>query len=214
MEQGTALQQRELNSLLAFYPEEQINKLLEHKDKLDKIIKAFDKMSAVAFSSTVVMTCSSYSCPYKDVCILLKNDLAPSGSACPVEKKIVSELECDIVNSLKIDRNDPIEMELLWDLIDLKLIDMRSSGYMKDGSVTQKIETKMGPSVSIREEISPALEIKLDLKRVKHSIIDSFVATRRAKKKYGMNNDANTLEDMIMSAINNKRDNDSEDSIS
>ena len=211
-EKETAIQTiPNLNELITYYPEDQVERLLEHKDKLDKIIKAFDRLSSTAFTSTAVMTCNSRTCPYRDVCILLKNNIAPESGACPIEKKIIAELECDIVQSLKIDRNDPIEMELLWDLIDLKLIDMRASGYIKNGAVVQVIETKVGQAVSTREELCPAIEVKLDLKRVKHTIIDSFVATRRAKKKYGMSNDASTLEEMLMSAINNKKDSDIED---
>lgn len=194
-----------LNDLLAYYPEDQVEMIMEHKDKFNKVLKTFDKMSNTIFSSTVVMTCASRTCPYRDVCILLKNEIAPEGGACPVEKKVIAELEFDVINSLKIDRNDPIEMELLWDLIDLKLLDMRASGYMKNGSVVQVVESKIGHASSTREELAPALVIKMDLKRIKHSIIDQFVATRRAKKKYGMSNDSKTLEEMLMTEISRKK---------
>lgn len=190
----------DVKALLAVYPEEAAEQILTNKKKLKKVIEAFKGMRQYTTTNTLIMTCDLYTCPYKSVCILAKNDMAPQGYPCPVEKKIVLELESDVVQSLGIDRNDPIEMEMLWDLIDTKLLDMRSSGALKNGLVTQKVEQQVAKVTQVKEEISPTLEIKLDLKRLKHQIIDSFVATRRAKKKYGMQNDVGTIETLVMQA--------------
>lgn len=195
-----------LQSLLAVYPEELADKILANRKKLDKVIKVFQSVKNYTDTNTIIMTCNSTSCPYKDVCILKLNGMAPDSFPCPVEKKLVLELETDIIEALEIERNDPIEMELLWDLIDLKLIDMRTSGALKDGKVVQIVQQQVAKVSQTKEELSPALIIKLDLKRVKHSIIDSFVATRRAKKKYGMQNDVGTIEALVMAAAAKKRE--------
>jgi hypothetical protein len=192
----------EVKTLLQIYPPEMYSTLLNNKDKLDKIAKAMNGMSRDVCISTIIMKCSN-TCIYKDVCILFKNELAPLGFPCPVEKKVIMDLEYDIVKSLDIDRNDPIEMEMLWDLIDTKILDMRSSGALSDGRLTQIVEQKVGQAIVSREEMSPNVEIKLELKKLKHSIIDSFAATRRAKKKYGMQSDVRTLEAMIKEAAAN-----------
>jgi len=194
-----------IQSLLAVYPEEVAEKILANRKKLDKVIKVFQSVKNYTDTNSIIMTCRPNECPYKDVCILKLNDMAPDSYPCPVEKKIVIELESDVAASLGIDRNDPIEMELLWDLIDIKLLDMRTSGALKDGKVTQIVKQQVAKVEQTKEELSPALLIKLDLKRVKHSIIDSFVATRRAKKKYGMQNDINTVEALIMAAASKRR---------
>lgn len=186
----------DLRALLSVYPEEQADKILKNKDKLRRIIKVFSNVTGYCSTSASIMTCHS-SCPHSASCILRKQDMAPFGYPCPIERKLVAELQCDIAKSLEIDSNDPIEMELLWDLIDTKLLDMRSSGALRDGSVVQVVESSIGKMTTSRQEIAPALEIKLDLKRLKHSIIDQFVATRRAKKKYGMQNDSNILEQLL-----------------
>lgn len=190
----------DIKELLAVYPEEAAEKILANKKKLKKVISAFKGMKQYCSTNTVIMTCNIRTCPYKNVCVLAKNDMAPEGYSCPVEKKIVLELESDVVQSLGIDRDDPIEMEMLWDLIDTKLLDMRSSGALKNGLVTQTVEQQVAKVTQVKEEISPNLEVKLDLKRLKHQIIDSFVATRRAKKKYGMQNDVGTIESLVMQA--------------
>lgn len=197
----------EIQSLLAVYPEEAADKILANKKKLAKVIKVFNsKMKTYTDTNTIIMKCDVNKCPFRDVCILNINGMAPDGYPCPVEKKLVIELEADIVQSLGIDRNDPIEMELLWDLIDTKLLDMRTSGFLKDGSVTQLVTQQVAKVTQTKEELSPTLLIKLDIKRLKHSIIDSFVATRRAKKKYGMQNDVGTIESLIIAAARKNQD--------
>jgi len=196
----------DIQCLLAVYPEEVAGKILTNKKKLGRVISVFKSMKNYTDTNTIIMSCNSLTCPYKDVCILKLSDMAPDGYPCPVEKKLVIELESDIVASLGIDRNDPIEMELLWDLIDTKLLDMRTSGFLKDGSVTQVVTQQVAKVVQTKQELSPTLLIKLDIKRLKHSIIDSFVATRRAKKKYGMQNDVGAIETLIMAAARKNRD--------
>lgn len=196
----------ELEALIAIYPEEQYEKLLSNKHKLEKVLKLFNEIGSSAAKSVMLMTCNVLTCPYKDSCVLLKNDIAPDGYACPIEKKIVSELEFDVIENLKIDKNNPIEMELLWDLIDTKLLDMRTSGFLRDGSVIQVVSTTVGKMETSRQDLSPAIEIKLELKKLKHSIIDSFVATRRAKKKYGMSQSSQSLEDLLRNAAGMKKD--------
>ena len=196
----------EIKSLLAVYPEEAAEKILANKKKLSKVISVFKSVKNYTDTNTIIMTCNTGTCPYRDVCILKINDMAPDSYPCPVEKKLVLELETDIIQSLGIDRNDPVEMELLWDLIDTKLLDMRTSGFLKNGAVTQVVTQQVAKVVQTKEELSPALMIKLDIKRLKHSIIDSFVATRRAKKKYGMQNDIGTIETLILAAAKKNRD--------
>ena len=196
----------DIQSLLAVYPEEAAGKILANKKKLKKVINVFKRMRNYTDTNTIIMNCDSKTCPYKAVCILNLNDMAPDGYPCPVEKKLVLEIESDLIESLGIERNDPIEMEMLWDLIDTKLLDMRTSGFLKDGAVTQTVTQQVAKVVQTKEELSPTLTIKLDIKRLKHSIIDSFVATRRAKKKYGMQNDVGTIEALILGAVAKKKD--------
>ena len=195
----------DIAGLLQIYPSEMATLLLSNKEKLLKISKSLGGLTKSICLNTIIMKCTE-TCLYKDICELFKNELAPFNYPCPVEKKVIIDMEFDIVRSLDIDRSDPIEMEMLWDLIDTKLLDMRSSGALKDGKLTQVIEQKVGQAIVTREELSPNIEAKLELKKLKHSIIDSFVATRRSKKKYGMQNDQRTIEQMIKEAASNVED--------
>lgn len=205
-EQHLAVIKREnpdLKELIELYPPDMIDKLMANKKKLVKISSCLEKgLTKYASASSMLMRCTDH-CIFRDICIFAKEDMAPYGHDCLVEKKVISELENDLVVSLKIDRNDPIEMEMLWDLIDTKLLDMRASGRLKDGSLVQVVEMNVGKASTTKEEVSPVLETKLEIKKLKHAIIDSFIGTRRAKKKYGMNNDTNALEQMILEAAKN-----------
>jgi hypothetical protein len=193
----------ELTSFLQIYPSEMASTLINNKEKLLKVIKGLTNLTKNTCVNTMIMKCTN-ECIYKDICELFKNELQPTNYPCPIEKKVIIDMEYDIIQSLDIDRNDPIEMEMLWDLIDAKLLDMRSSGALKNGKLTQTVEQKIGKDLVVtREELSPNIEAKLELKKLKHSIIDSFAATRRAKKKYGMQSDGGTLEQMIRDAAQN-----------
>lgn len=194
----------DIQGLLAVYPEEAAEKIISNKKKLHRVMEAFKNIRSYTDTNAIVMTCNDRTCPYRDVCILVKNGMAPNGYACPVERKIVAELEADIIEALDIDRNNPIETELLWDLIDAKLLDMRASGALKGGSLVQLVQQQVAKVTQTKEEMSPTLLLKIELKKLKHSIIDSFVATRRAKKKYGMVSDVNTLESLIVAAAKKK----------
>jgi hypothetical protein len=194
----------DLLSLLQIYPKEAIATLTNNKDKLHEITLCMNNASAYASINALVMTCKE-GCPYSSICVFAKNSMQPTSFSCPLEKKIVSQLEADIRITLDIDSNNPIEMEMLWDLIDAKLLDMRASAALKDGKLVQIVEQKIGPQTVSREELSPNMEAKFELKKIKASIIDAFVASRRSKKKYGMNSDASTLETLIMKAAQNVR---------
>jgi len=198
----------EIENLLSVYPEEYIETLLANREKIDKALKAFNSISSYSMINITVMQCNIKTCPYKSSCILLKSNIAPDGYNCPVEMKLVLDLETEVIYSLKIDKNNPIEMELLWDLIDAKLIDMRASGFLKDGAVTLESTIMIGKNECTKVEPSPAIELKLEIKKLKHSIIDQFLATRRAKKKYGMSNDDRSIEQILRDEINRSKDSD------
>jgi len=189
-----------LNSLLLMYPEECLDKLIKNKEKLYKIAKMFDNGLANVTTSIMLMQCRSETCPYKLTCPLLKAGIQPEGYFCPIEKKITNELEITLTQALDIDPQDTIEMELLYDFIDAKLLDLRTSGMLADTSLVQEI-TKEGRNGSvISKDVAPEFTIKMDLKNLKTRILNEFMATRLSKRRYGVVG-ANTMEDIIKSAM-------------
>jgi hypothetical protein len=195
------LENPNLSSLIAIYPEDQLDKVIANKDKLNKIISSFTNVARGGTISAIVMVCKVMTCPYRDICVLLKNGIAPEGGSCPIEKKMVMEIENETIEFLGIDRNNPIEIELLWDLIDSKILDLRASALMRSGELTNNMVTRDKDFESSKIELKPELLAKIELKKLKHSIIDAFVASRRAKKKYGANQTGNALEELLKKSV-------------
>ena len=187
-EERLVLNDQSLQSLLAVYPEEQIHKLVANRDKLNKIAKLLDgNINSMVTKASTIMVCKQKKCPFKTSCILAKSDLAPEGYPCPIERQIVAEIESSIVNDLDIDTQNTLEMELLYDFIDAKMLDMRASGFLATDGIVQHIETKVGPSMVSSKDIAPEFKIKVELKKLKFQILEEFMATRKSKKKWGIN---------------------------
>lgn len=191
-----------IRDLISYYPEEYLSKLVENRDKLNKISKYFSYLKDNLTKATLAMTCNNEKCPYRVSCILLKNGLAPVGEKCPIEQKLIVELESSLVTELSIDKQNTIEMELLYDLIDAKLLDMRTSGMISSDSVIQTVIEHTQNGMKSYKDIAPEFKIKIQLKTLKSSIYEEFLATRRAKKKYGLGGNEQSVYQSIKNAIN------------
>jgi len=194
-----------IDDLVGVYPEEAINKLIENKDKLKAIAKKFNGTFGSVAKAIIFMKCNTVTCPYRTSCLLIKNNLAPEGYQCPIEAKIAAEIEFSVTKELDIDTHNSIEMELLYDFIDAKLLDMRTSGMLANGCLVQDVHAiSEGREVVTSRDISPEFKIKMDLKRLKSSILEDFMATRKAKKRYGINTDKNAVEELVRKAMGQK----------
>lgn len=193
--------QLNLDELLSVYPEEAISKLIANKDKLNKIANIFTNTIGAVSIGAVIMKCNPVVCPFKSSCVLLANNMAPVGYSCPIEKKIAMTLESSVIEDLEIDTQNTMEMELLYDLIDVKILDLRSSGMLADSSIVQVIEQESKIGSSRHKEIAPEFEVKIELKKLKFAIMEEFMATRKAKKKYGVGGSDNSIEAMIKAAM-------------
>jgi len=193
-----------IHNLLDVYPVEVYDKLLKNKEKLLKIAESFKDVTKGVSKAVMLMKCQGQKCVHATSCVLLKNDLAPEDYYCPVEMKVTMELETSLVDELEIDPQSTIEMELLYDLIDAKLLDMRSSGLLSKGGLIQQITVSAGKNTITTNDIAPEFKIKMDIKKLKHSIMNDFIATRRAKKRYGLGTGQGGLEDIIKEALERK----------
>ncbi len=191
----------DLSPLLSMYPEEALNKLIKNKDKLAKLSALFsDGAISTVSTSVMLMRCDSDNCPYKVSCPLLKHGVAPTGYTCPIEKKISSELEITLIKDLNIDPQDTVEMELLFDFIDAKLLDMRTSGMLANSSLVQEITKEGRGGATMSRDVAPEFTIKMDLKTLKSKLLNEFMATRLAKKRYGIQGNT-SMEDIIKNAM-------------
>lgn len=191
-----------LEELLSVYPEEVMDKLIANKEKLAQVAEAFKNTLSTVTQAAMVMKCDPKKCPFKRSCVLIKYDLTPDGCSCPVELKLCMELESAIMQELEIDSQSTIEMELLYDFIDAKLLDMRTSGLIGDSSVVQWITIDNGKAINRYKDVAPEFKVKMDLKKLKANILEEFMATRKAKKRYGLQSNDNTFEKIVKHAMN------------
>lgn len=197
-----------LEDLVKFYPEEEVGKLLDNKERLDKITHFFQNTTKNVVTAVLAMKCNPRTCPHRNSCVLAKNNIAPEGYQCPIEKKVISEVSASVMEELDIDPQSTIEMEQLYDLIDAKLLDMRTSGMIAETTLVQEITSRSGNNVTSYREIAPEFKIKMDLKRLKASILDEFMATRRSKKRYGLNASEKGYESIVREAMRIKAEKD------
>jgi len=193
----------DLSPLLSMYPEEALHKLIKNKDKLQKISNMFESGMASVSTSIMLMRCNGDECPYRLSCPLLKADIQPEGYYCPIEKKLSNELEIDLIRDLNIDPQDTVEMELLFDFIDAKILDMRTSGMISNTGLVQEITKEGRGGATMSKDIAPEFLIKMDLKNLKNKLLNEFMGTRLAKKRYGIVG-TNSMEDIIKNAMEGK----------
>ena len=191
----------DLSPLLSMYPEEALHKLIKNKDKLQKLSQLFESGITAVSTTVMLMRCSKEDCPYSLTCPLLKADLAPEGYTCPIEKKLSNELELTLCKDLNIDPQDTVEMELLFDFIDAKLLDMRTSGMLANTSLVQEITKEGRGGATMSRDVAPEFTVKMDLKNLKSKLLNEFMATRLAKKRYGITG-SSSVEDIIKNAMN------------
>lgn len=206
----------EVNALLQFYPEEAKEKLMKNKEKITNVAKSFANLSIDGVTvATTVMRCDPEKCPHRSVCILAKNEIAPNGYPCPIETKVFHQLKTDLMSTLEIDPINAIEMELLNNLIDMKLLDLRASSAMNNGEVitlassTMKNEKAGIENTSTRFELHPAFILKQEVYEIKMDIMESFIGTRRAKKKFGVLDKKLSMEEVLMNSIKAKKETES-----
>ena len=190
----------DLSPLLSMYPEEALHKLVKNKEKLSKLSKMFEAGISSVTTSIMLMKCNKDDCPYKLSCPLIKADIAPEGYTCPIEKKLSNELELTLTKDLNIDPQDTVEMELLFDFIDAKLLDMRTSGMLANTSLVQEITKEGRGGATMSRDVAPEFTIKMDLKTLKSKLLNEFMATRLAKKRYGIQS-GSSMEDIIKNAM-------------
>jgi len=190
----------DLTPLLAVYPEEELLRLIKNKDKLKQLSEIMNRGMMNISATVIVMKCDSTECPYKMSCPLLKAGLAPDGYACPIEKKMINELELALTDALDIDTADTVEMELLYDFIDAKVLDLRTSGMLANTSLVQEITKEGRGGATMSKDVAPEFTIKMDLKTLKSKLLNEFMATRLSKKRYGVNT-SNSMEDIIKNAM-------------
>lgn len=199
--------QDRVRSILALRMNQYNNIELTEEEAIN-IAKSFVNIE-LGSSSNLVMICNRQKCLYKDRCELFHVNKAPEGRECLYENKIMSNALDQYILSLGIDINNYPEMVMVNQLVEYELIEFRCNAILSYDHVNLKMKSVVGIDVEgnviTKEDISHALQIKMQVFKNKQQLLESFTATRKEKyKKQAALKEAKEGHAKVVSAMKNK----------
>jgi hypothetical protein len=186
----------------------QYNNLDITDDEAKGIARAFVNIE-LGSSTNLVMICSKSKCLYRDRCELFHMNKAPEGLECLHENKVMSNSLDQYITSLGIDINNYPEMVMVNQLVEYELIEFRCNAILSHDHINLKMKSVVGIDVEgnviTKEDISHALQIKMQVFKNKMQLLESFTATRKEKyKKQAALKEAKEGHAKVLSAMKNK----------
>lgn len=132
-------------------------------------------------------------CPGPEKCLMRKRcpltERFPIGRACPLEVGYIKEKTRNYIEALSVKADNPYEMALINNLVELDVMEYRANIALSDDSedgsrLLRKDyhETKTGALVEMVGP-HPLLEVKERIQRKRLQILESFTATRKEEYK-------------------------------
>lgn len=138
-------------------------------------------------SSNLVMICSRTKCIYRDRCPLYTSNKCPEGLECILENKILGNSFDQYVQTLEVGLENYPELVLVNQLVEYELIEFRCNAILSYDHTNLKMKSVIGIDVDgnviTKEDISHALQIKMQVFKNKIQLLESFTATRKEKYK-------------------------------
>lgn len=178
------------------------------EDEARGIAKSFLNIE-LGSSTNLVMICDKKKCLYKSRCELYVADKCPEGMECLHENKIMATALDQYVSSLGVDTNNYPEMVLINQLVEYELIEFRCNIILSNDHVNLKMKSVVGIDVDgnviTKEDISHALQVKMQVFKNKMQLLDSFTATRKETyKKQAALKEAKEGHAKVVSAMKSK----------
>lgn len=156
------------------------------QDEIRKIATSFANIETGS-STNLVVICSKKDCLYKGRCALYLANKAPEGKECLHENKILMDAMDRYMESLEIDIDNYAEMVMVNQLVEYELIEFRCNTILSYDHQNLKMETVIGiddqGQVITKEDVSHALQIKMQIFKNKMNLLQELTATRKEKYK-------------------------------
>jgi len=168
-----------------YYPEH-IRKKFEKLDDKAKaeIVKTGRRMTS-GIKSSIPMICKGSECCLKSICALFDNQVAPVNYRCPYEEFMVDKLTAEYYATLEVDPFNRVERDLIKQMVELIIIDNRSSADISsEGLYTKQtigIDNKGRTIENVTESI--ALGIKMKTQARIEKLQNELLATRKIRKQ-------------------------------
>lgn len=171
----------------------------EEKEKVAELVRP--QRTKTSMFSSIPMTCEHSKCVFADTCPLLKENLAPKGSPCPIEMSIVSQFTSDYMDQLEVNPENLVEVSMVRDLVDQEVQYIRKTKLLAKEHFIQEnvIGVDQDGQPILKKELHLAVELEDKLHKRRKDLRNQLLATREAKAKIGQTqlDTAQTISDIL-----------------
>lgn len=171
----------------------------EEKDKVAELVRP--QRTKTSMFSSIPMTCEHIKCVFADTCPLMKENLAPKGSPCPIEMSIVSQFTGDYMDQLDVNPENLVEVSMIRDLVDQEVQYIRKTKLLAKEHFIQEnvIGVDQDGQPILKKELHLAVELEDKLHKRRKDLRNQLLATREARAKIGQTqlDTAQTISDIL-----------------
>ena len=158
----------------------------EEKEKVIQLVRP--QRTKTSMFSSIPMTCEAIKCVFASTCPLMKENLAPKGSPCPIEMSIVSQFTYEYMEQLDVNPENLVEVSMVRDLVDQEVQYIRKTKLLAKEHFIQEniigIDSNTGQPI-LKKELHLAVELEDRLHKRRKDLRNQLLATREAKAKIG-----------------------------
>lgn len=165
-----------------FFPE---NWTEEDKQKAVELVRP--QKTRTSMFSSIPMNCEANRCIFADTCPLLKENLAPKGSPCPIEMSIVAQFTSEYMDQLDVIPENLVEVSMVRDLVDQEIQYIRKTKLLAKEHFIQEniVGVDSDGQPILKKELHLAVELEDRLHKRRKDLRNQLLATREAKAKIG-----------------------------
>lgn len=135
----------------------------------------------------IPMKCLGEDCFIADRCPLMKEGIAPVGSACPIEMSYVQQFFYDYIEELDVDVERMVEVSIVRDLVDQEIQHIRKTWALSEEHFIQENVVGIDDegNVITQKQLHQAVDYEDKILKRKEKLRNALLATREAKAKAG-----------------------------
>lgn len=187
------------NILQGIMSKEAFDKIQKSSD-YSELLKALKNPKDMVLSKYLPMKCKGLACPVFGSCPIqstLGQEYVPEGEPCPVERHLIQmfaeELRQGVIEQVGEENYDKLMQTMVDELVEIHILEIRTSGDIANNGYISEVPVVISSSsgskeILFKKELSPTLEVKLQLKERKRQILNSLLATPETKAKFSKKN--------------------------
>jgi hypothetical protein len=157
----------------------------EDKQKAVDLVRP--QKTRTSMFSSIPMNCEGSKCVFASTCPLLKENLAPKGSPCPIEMSIVAQFTAEYMEQLDVVPENLVEVSMVRDLVDQEVQYIRKTKLLAKEHFIQEniVGVDSDGQPILKKELHLAVELEDRLHKRRKDLRNQLLATREAKAKIG-----------------------------